>query len=65
MPTDPETRQQVTAEVIELGHMLFDAVVDEASDVAIPKEEFPTEEVREAAEEFFARLRELLLEDKG
>jgi len=65
MKNEPETRQQVAAEVIELGHMLFDAVIDEASDSTKPKEEFPTEEVREAAEEFFTRLRELLLEDKG
>lgn len=65
MQNEPETRQQVAAEVIELGHMLFDAVIDEASDSTKPKEEFPTEEVQEAAEEFFARLRELLLEDKG
>ncbi len=56
-----QTRPQVAAEVLELGQMLFDVVIDAASQPApAAGEPFPTEEVRETAEEFFHALRILL-----
>ncbi len=54
-----EIRQRATAEVIELGEMLFDTAIDaaegEANDAAL------IEEMRAAANEFFTAL-QLLLE---
>jgi hypothetical protein len=58
-----DTRQRVAAEVLELGQTLFDAVI-EAATVRQPEgndsTSFPVDEVRGAADEFFAALRLLL-----
>jgi hypothetical protein len=51
---------QITDEVLTLGHALFDAIIERAEETQRPDAPFPTEEVRAAAEEFFASLRALL-----
>ena len=58
-----EIRQHVTAEVIELGEMLFDAAIDAVAQRPAEGEEGDAlliEEMRVAADEFFTALRLLL-----
>lgn len=63
-PEPAAVRQQpIAAEVLELGQMLFDAVIEAASRSGpenAPSEPFPAEDVRAAADEFFRALRVLL-----
>ncbi len=76
MEREGEMRQQVAAEVLKLGQELFDAVIEalierqgerpQNPDLAsvtpkeVTDEPYPLEEVRGAADEFFAALRLLL-----
>lgn len=55
-------RQRVAAEVLELGAVLFDDVIDAAAQVSPDRDEepFPEGEIRAAADEFFVALRLLL-----
>ncbi len=56
-------RQQVAAEVLELGEVLFDELITAIADrqpAAGAEEAYPVEEVRAAADEFFVALRLLL-----
>jgi hypothetical protein len=56
-------REQITAEVLELGEMLFDTAIDAASRpsvMGIEPEALLVEEMRVAADEFFIALRLLL-----
>lgn len=58
-----EPRQRAAGEVLELGQMLFDAVIEATSRSGpenAPSEPFPAEDVRAAADEFFRVLRMLL-----
>ena len=68
-PTIDETRQRVSAEVLELGETLFDAVIDAVADRPTSEEgsgePFPTEDLCAAAVEFFRALRVLLGIERG
>ncbi len=58
-----EIRQRATAEVLELGEMLFDTAIDTANRQSAIDEEpeaLLVEEMRAAADEFFMALRLLL-----
>lgn len=58
------TRRRVADEVLELGQTLFDTVIEVAATPPPPDGEepavFPADDVRAAADEFFAALRLLL-----
>ena len=56
------SREQVAAEVVELGEAIFDALIEQLSYPAtIPKDDqFPVQEVSEASHQFFTALRLLL-----
>ncbi len=61
--SDSNQKRVVAAEVLELGQMLFDAVIEVAARPKADEQEsepFPAEDVRAAAEEFFRALRVLL-----
>jgi hypothetical protein len=63
MKASKEERQQVAAEVIELGEMLFDTAIDAAVRQSIEGEASAAaliEEMRATADEFFTALRLLL-----
>lgn len=63
MNASGDERQQAAAEVIELGEMLFDTVIDTAAKQQVESEESDAsliEEMRAAANEFFTALRLLL-----
>lgn len=57
-------RRRVAGEVLELGQALFDTVIEAAAAPPPPDGEepavFPVDDVRAAADEFFAALRALL-----
>ncbi len=64
-----DVRERVATEVLELGQSLFDVVIEAAANArneSNPVDEtgarapFPAEDVRAAADEFFAALRVLL-----
>ena len=57
------SRGQITAELLELGEMLFDAAIDAAAQRPAGEQTGDTtflEEMRDAADEFFMALRLLL-----
>lgn len=57
------SRQEIAAEVLELGEMLFDTAIDAAAQRPVENEkadEALVEEMRAAADEFFVALRLLL-----
>ena len=62
--TSPEhSRQRVSAEVLELGEVLFDGVIGAAAKLQDERDEdeaFRVDEVRAAADEFVRALRLLL-----
>jgi hypothetical protein len=63
MKASKEERQQVAAEVIELGEMLFDTAIDAAVRQSIEGEASAAaliEEMRATADEFFTALHLLL-----
>ncbi len=62
MRASEEERQQVAAEVIELGEMLFDTAIDAAARQSAEETNDATliEEMHAAASEFFTALRLLL-----
>lgn len=62
----PEERQQVLAEVLELGEELFDLALKRpaTNQETTGDEPYPVQELREAAHEFFTTLR-ILLHDKA
>ncbi len=58
-----QVRQQIAAEVLELGEMLFDTAVDLAAQLSTQAETSETalfEEMQAAASEFFTAVRLLL-----
>ena len=55
-----EDRQDLAAEVIELGESLFEAALDSGNHTSTEDEAYPREELRGAANEFFTALRLLL-----
>ena len=57
------SRQEIAAEILELGEMLFDAAIDAATQQPSEEQTRDTtflEEMRAAADEFFIALRLLL-----
>jgi hypothetical protein len=62
LPAHAVHRQRVTAEVLELGETLFEAVLDAAASRSAVEgsEPLPEVELRTAAEEFFQTLRVML-----
>lgn len=64
----PQGRQQVAAEVLELGEALFDAAINAATGgqpAQETDESYPEAELRAAADEFFTALRLLLGLEQG
>jgi hypothetical protein len=65
--SEDEIRQHATAEVLELGEMLFDTAIDVAMRQPTGDEEANIsliEEMRTAAEDFFTALRLLLVTEQ-
>ncbi len=63
MKASEDERQRTAAEIIELGEMLFDTVIDAMEHRPVedePNEAALVEEIRVAANEFFTALRLLL-----
>lgn len=58
-----DDRQQIVAEILELGQALFDTVIEEASagnkGLGQEREDFAVSEAESAAETFFDNLRRL------